>query len=81
MHHRDCERNGHLFKLLITGKSNNSPTLSLRFCPIILHCVMDRFVIGVNSGLVLVHLERDCITEGGRTEEERSAGTKNSQGW
>lgn len=61
---------------------NNSSTVSLRFfLTIILHCTMDRFFIGLNSGLVLVHLERDCLTEGGRTEEERSVRTKNTQGW
>lgn len=60
---------------------NNSPTVSLHFFPVILHCTMDRFVIGLNSGLVLVDLERYRTTEGGRTEEERSAGTKNTQGW
>lgn len=59
---------------------NNSPTVSLHFFPTILHCTMNRFFIGLNSGLVLVDLERDCITGGGRTEEERSVGTKNTQG-
>lgn len=60
---------------------NNSPTVSLHFFPVILHCTMGRFVIGLSSGLALVHLEKDYITEGGRTEEDRSAGTKNTQGW